>query len=397
MSVTTFKGEVELKSKTKSRGVTGVVLGLALAAGLSAANAQQTLTIPFSGPLTGPIATYGLEPLHGAMLAAEDINKAGGLKAGPWKGFQIKLEQFDDRGDPQESANIAQKLVLNRDTVAVIGHIFSGNCLAALPIYEQNGLSNATPICSNPKITESGYKTIMRVVQDDVANGRAQAELAVKTLGGKKIGVLWANQDFGKGMFEQSTARLKELNVQFVAEPYNEKETDFNAIISRFKAAGVDQIMHLGFYTEAALQARQAKAQGLNVPFFAGPGVVSSEFIKLGGKDVEGVIVMDFMKEELVTPKLKELSERTKAAFKEGFNLYHRNGYDIMNFVAAGIEAAKEKSREAVRVALRGTTLKGLTYEIKLTDKGNLIVPADKLLDYYALKVVKDGKFNDRK
>lgn len=378
-------------------GAGAAAVAVVLAAAFASAQAQQTLVVPFAGPLTGPIATYGLEPLHGAMLAAEDINKAGGLKAGPWKGAQIKIESHDDRGDPQESANIAQKLVLNRDTVALIGHIFSGNCLAALPIYEQNNLSNATPICSNPKVTESGYKTIMRVVQDDVANGRAQAEIGAKVLGGKNIGVLWANQDFGKGMFEQSTARLKELGIKFVAEPYNEKETDFNAILSRFKAAGVDQIMHLGFYTEAALQSRQAKAQGLNVPFFAGPGVVSSEFIKLGGKDVEGVIVMDFMKEELVSPKLQDLAKRTKAQFKEDFNLYHRNGYDIMNFVAAGLEGAKEKSREAVRAALRATAIKGLTYDIKLTDKGNMIVPADKLLDYYALKVVKDGKFTDRK
>ena len=384
-----------MRASEMAKGIAALAVTFAAAAALATAQAQNTLTIPFAGPLTGPIATYGLEPLHGAILAAEDINKAGGLKSGPWKGYHLAVKEYDDRGDVQESANIAQKLVIDKKVMAIIGHIFSGNCLSALPIYEQAGVSMVTPICSNPTITESGYNVIMRIVQDDVANGTAQAEFAAKTLGAKKPGLLWANQDFGRGMFEMSSKRLKELGVDFVAEPYNEGETDFNAIISRFKNAGVDMIMHLGFYTEAALQARQAKQQGLNVPFFAGPGVISTEFVRLGGKDVENVLVMDFMKEDLATPKLKELAQRTQDKFSEGFNLYHRNGYDVMMFVAAGLESAKGANREATRMALRGTAIKGLTYDIQLTAKGNMMVPLDRMDEYYALKVIKNGKFVD--
>lgn len=379
------------------KGAGGTAVALVLAAAFASAQAQQTLVVPFAGPLTGPIATYGLEPLHGAMLAAEDINKAGGLKAGPWKGVQIKIEQYDDRGDPQELANIAQKLILNKDLTVLIGHIFSGNCLSALPIYEKAKVTMATPICSNPKVTQSGFKYVARVTQDENANGVAQVELATKSLKGKKLGFLWANQDFGKGLFEIASAHAKKNNIQFVAEPYNEKETDFKAILNRFKAAGVDQITHLGFYTEAALQARQAKEVGLNVPFFAGPGVVSPEFIKLGGKDVEGVIVMDFMQELMNSPKLQELEKRVKDGFKEQLNLYHRNGYDVMNFVAAGLEGAKSKSHEDVNASMRAVSIKGLNYDLKLSPEGTLIVPLDKMDQYYFLKTVKGGKFVDYK
>ncbi len=377
-----------------------LVLALALlvsGALLGPAAAETTLTIPFAGPLSGPISTWGREVQHGVLLAAKEINTAGGLKAGPWKGYQIKVEPFDDRGDPTESANIAQKLAINKDVVAVIGHVFSSNCLSALPIYEQAGLNMVTPICSNPTITERGFRSVFRVVQDDVANGIAQVDLAVKALGGKKLGILYANHDYGRGLFEVATKRARELGVPFVAEPYNEGEVDYNAIIGRFKAANVDMIVHFGFHTEAALQRRQALQQGLKVPFFGGPGLVTPELIRLGGAEVEGVFVLDFMKEEMDSPKLKELVNRTKENFNEGFSLYHRNGYDVMMFLAKGLESAKDRSRGGVNAALRRTQIRGLTYEIKLNEKGNLIIPMERLNEYYFLKVVKSGKFVDYK
>ena len=78
-------------------------VALVLSAGFwGRADAQEVLTVPFAGPLTGPIATYGLEVVHGAMLAQEDINGAGGLKSGPWQGYQINIKQFDDRAVPRK-------------------------------------------------------------------------------------------------------------------------------------------------------------------------------------------------------------------------------------------------------------------------------------------------------
>ena len=305
------------------------------------------------------------------------------------------IKEHDDRGDPQESASIAQQLTLDRDVVVLIGHIFSGNCLSALPIYEPESLSMVTPICSNPSITAQGYKTALRVVPDDVKNATAQADMAVKRLGAKKPAILWANQDFGRGQYEVASKHLKAMGVDFIAEPYNEGETDFNAIISRFKNAGADMIVHMGFYTEAALQRRQAKQQGFNVPFFAGPGSVSSEFIRLGGADVEGVLVLDFMQESMNSNQLKDLQKRVKAKFKESFNLYHRNGHDVMSFIIRGLEMAKGNSRVEVNTALRNVSMRGLNYDLKLDSTGNLMVPSEKLNDFYYLKVIKGGAFKD--
>ena len=370
-----------------------IAISTLLVAGVFAgqAAAQNTLTIPFSGPMSGPIALFGLETAHGVMEAAADINEAGGLKSGPWQGYRIEIETHDDNGNPQESANIAQQLSLDPDVKLMIGHIFSGNCLSALPIYDQNEVSMVTPICTNPTITELGYKSAIRVVPDDGIMGIAMSEVAVKELGGKKIGILYANHDYGRGLFESAAAHLEKLGIAIVAEPYNEGDTDYNSAISRLKNGGVDMLLHFGFYVEAALQRRQARQQGFDVPFVTGPGAIGPQFLELGGADVEDTIMMDYVRGEPDSPKVAELTKRVRDKYDEGWSVYHRNGYDAMIFVAKALENTASQSRGDVNAALLETELPGLSYPIELTEKGNLKVPMGKLRDYLFLKIVKNG------
>src|SRR5437899_13043546 len=78
---------VMVRMRHTSKLAAGFVLAIAFAGvAVSSAEAQNTITIPFAGPLSGPIATYGLETVHGALLAADEINAAEGLKTGPGKG-----------------------------------------------------------------------------------------------------------------------------------------------------------------------------------------------------------------------------------------------------------------------------------------------------------------------
>ena len=58
---------------------------------------------------TGKYGDYGLDDKRGQEIAVKEINDAGGIAAGPLKGYKLQLEFFDDRGDPKESANVAKK------------------------------------------------------------------------------------------------------------------------------------------------------------------------------------------------------------------------------------------------------------------------------------------------
>src|SRR3954466_5745890 len=73
---------------------------------------------------------YGLQNLQGVELAAEEINKTGGINGHP---FQVITR--DDEGDGTLAAKIAQEFVKNRKISAVIGHVNSSGMLSAARIY----------------------------------------------------------------------------------------------------------------------------------------------------------------------------------------------------------------------------------------------------------------------
>ncbi|MBO4836927.1 MAG: ABC transporter substrate-binding protein, partial [Clostridia bacterium] len=62
------------------------------------ADEPVTLTIAHIGPTTGAAALYGLATLHGAEIAAEEINAAGGA-------FRIELINEDDEHNVEKVIN----------------------------------------------------------------------------------------------------------------------------------------------------------------------------------------------------------------------------------------------------------------------------------------------------
>ncbi len=85
---------------------------------------------------TGKYGDYGLGDKRGQEIAVDEINKKGGIQAGPLKGYKLKLDFFDDRGDPKESASIAKRISAG-DYLVAIGPTISSCALAATPVFLQ--------------------------------------------------------------------------------------------------------------------------------------------------------------------------------------------------------------------------------------------------------------------
>ena len=97
-------------------------LGLAIAT-LTAAQAgsvyaEQTLTIGFTGPLSGGAALYGENTLSGLRMAVDDANEAGGLKIGD-ETYKVNLISLDDKYSPSQAATNAKRLVKESNAAAV--------------------------------------------------------------------------------------------------------------------------------------------------------------------------------------------------------------------------------------------------------------------------------------
>ena len=157
-----------------------LVTCFALAAALTGtARADTVVKIGFAGPLTGPIAHVGKDEQFGAQLALDDVNAKGLTLNGQKVKFELMPE--DDQADPRVATTVAQRLA-DAGVKGVVGHVTSGAAIPASRIYEQAGIPAITPSSTTPKLTQQGFRSIYRVIANDLQQGAAMARFATGVL-----------------------------------------------------------------------------------------------------------------------------------------------------------------------------------------------------------------------
>lgn len=252
--------------------------------------ATGPLLIALAAPMTGDSAAMGQNAQRGADTAIAGINAAGGIG-----GQQVAYEILDDMGTPKEAATVAQRIVDAGRYAAVIGHVNSSCTLAAMPIYAEAGMPVLCGSSSNPAVTESGWTNIVRMTIRDDYGAQEYSAFAINNLGKKKLGVFFANDDYGRGLRDEMAKAAKALGGTFAAEagftPNADK--DFSAVISEFKAKGVEAFMLNCNYTEGGLFLGQAKGLGLaGIPTVGPDSLLYNEFISLSQGAADGAFIL---------------------------------------------------------------------------------------------------------
>jgi branched-chain amino acid transport system substrate-binding protein len=87
---------------------------------------HSLIKIGFFGDLSGPTFNFGQSAMNGVLLAADEINQAGGIN-----GHKIDVVIEDDKGSPEAASQLTGKLIGRDKVVAIIGAGASGNSLAS--------------------------------------------------------------------------------------------------------------------------------------------------------------------------------------------------------------------------------------------------------------------------
>ncbi|GAB6171169.1 ABC transporter substrate-binding protein [Paradesulfitobacterium aromaticivorans] len=371
--------------------VTTAILSLSLAltgCGSSTTNTAKTgdssggkIKIGVAIPLTGAIAETGGTIKKAVELAAEQVNKAGGIN-----GKQVELVQLDDKADPKEAAIVANKFASDSSIIGVVGHYTSSTTLAGAPIYNKSGLSHIAIGSTSPAVTNAGPFTY-RDITTDAYDGEIVAKWTVDE-GAKKIAILYENDDYGKGLADVYNKKVTSLGSQIVfQEPYNLGETkDFSAILTKMKAAGPDTIFIAGQYNEAAMIVKQGKRLGISLPVFGSNGLYSDALIKLGGQDVEGLRAVGAFHASAEYPEAKAFIDAYKAKWGQEPDTWAAYAYDALNIL---FEAVKNGGEDRKKVNDYLTTLqgfKGATGTTSFDANGDCMKEPLKL-------IVQNGKF----
>jgi len=109
---------------------------------------REPIRIGFSGPLTGVYSDLGVQGRNGVTLAVEEINSQGGIA-----NRELRLLSRDDKNSPQQAIKADRQLIAE-GVVAVIGHMTSSQTLAAVPVFEREGVVLLSPTASTPRLSE---------------------------------------------------------------------------------------------------------------------------------------------------------------------------------------------------------------------------------------------------
>jgi branched-chain amino acid transport system substrate-binding protein len=337
----------------------------------AAAAPAEVIKIGHVAPLTGGIAHLGKDNENGARLAVDEINAAGGIKAGD-KTYKLELVAEDDKADPKEGTLAAQKIV-DSGAVAVVGHLNSGTSIPASKIYADANVTQISPSATNPKYTEQGFKTTFRVVANDNQQGGVLANYAADQLKAKTIAIIDDRTAYGQGLADVVEKVAKEKGMKVVAREFtNDKATDFNAILTKVRGAKPDVVMYGGMDATAGPMAKQMKQLGIKATLLAGDGVCSPEFIKLAG-DAAGILHCS-MAGEAVEKMAKgaEFVAKYKAKFNQDVQIYSPYSYDAVYVIADAIKRAGKADRASITAAMPATNYAGLTGQIAFDEKGDI-------------------------
>ncbi len=347
--------------------LTGLLLGASLA--FAGAAQAQDIKIVLQGPITGSEATFGAQMKAGAERAVADINAAGGLL-----GKKIAIQIEDDKCDGTESTSVANR-VAGSGASFVVGSYCSGASIPASSVYAEFGIVQISPASTNPKFTDQRPGPgIYRVCGRDDQQGPAAAKFIQSKFAGKKVAFLNDKSPYGEGLaLEAQKAYEAGGGKPVLVDSFNKGDTDFSALVSKLKAAGVDLVYAGTYHTEAGNIVKQLRQQGVKAPVMAGDALVSQEFWTIAGKDGEGTL-MTFSPDPAKNAANAEIVKKFEAAGvkPEGYVLY---SYAAVQAWAEAVKTAKSTEAPAVIKALDTGLFKTVIGDVKFDAKGDVTLP----------------------
>lgn len=359
--------KISFRSTVGVLAVSALVLTGTVAVGASAQAALpkgcKTLSIGFFGALTGDAGNLGKNISQGAELAVAQHGDTSPK-------VRVDFVSFDSQGDPAQAPALAQSAVKNKCLVGIVGPAFSGESMAADPIFQRGGLSTITPSATNPALSTQKWNVFHRALGTDAIQGAMGAKYIKTVLKPTKVAVIDDASEYGKGLADVVATSLGSSLV-VTRTSLDPKSQDFSSTVSQIKSGGADVVYYGGYYAEAGRLAKQLKDGGVSATFMSGDGTLDPGFVIAGGTATDGAVVTC-----ACAPIDTTKSGRAfKAAYKTRFGVkdgtYSPEAYDAANFFLAAIKAGKT-TRAAINAYVSTKSWIGITKTLKFGKTGEV-------------------------
>jgi branched-chain amino acid transport system substrate-binding protein len=359
----------------RSIAVLGALVAFALIrCGAEKPPGAEGIQIGFFGALTGPTATFAQSGKNGVTLAVDEINAAGGVLGGK----RIELLVEDDRGEATEAATAVSKLITRDHVVALIGEQASSRSMAAAPIAQSYGVPMISPTSTNVEVTKKG-DYIFRACFTDPYQGAVIASFARKNLQANTAAQLVdVRNDYSVGLAQAFRESFTADGGRVVAElKYSEGDSDFSAQLTALRPLDPDVLVVPGYYTDAGLIARQAKALEIRAVMLGGDGWDSPKLAEIGGPAVEGAYFSNHYSVDDPATAVRQFVGAYRARYGVDPDSIAALSYDAARLLADAIRRAGSTEGKRIRDALADTKdWAGVSGRITMDADRNPIKPA---------------------
>ena len=338
------------------------------AADKPATTEAETIKIGAIGPLTGPVAIYGISATNGLKLAIDEINANGGIL-----GKQVELNVLDEKGDSTEAVNAYNKLV-DWGMVALVGDITSKPSVAVAEVAAQDGIPMITPTGTQLNITEAG-SNVFRVCFTDPYQGEVLAKFAKEKLGAKTVAIMSNNSsDYSDGVANAFVAEAEKQGIQVVArEGYSDGDKDFKAQLTKIAQQNPDVLFIPDYYEQDGLIAIQAREVGLKSVIVGSDGWdgVVKTVDPSSYAAIEDVYFANHYSTKDSNEKIQNFIKNYKEKYNDEPSAFSALSYDTAYLLKAAIEKAGTTDKEAVAKAIKEIQFEGITGQLTFDEKNN--------------------------
>src|ERR1700712_1819224 len=255
-----------------------------LLAGLMAAalSAHADINVGVTLSATGPAASLGIPEKNTIALMPKTI---GGQK--------INYIVLDDASDTTAAVTNTRKVLAENKVDIILGSTVTPASLAMVDVAAeaQTPMISMAASARTVEPMDAKRKWVFKTPQNDIMMSLAIAEHMQK-MGVKTVGFIGVSDAYGEGWSQEfaKAAGLKGLTV-VANERFARSDTSVTGQTLKLMAAKPDAVLVAGSGTPAALPQKSLKERGYTGKMYQTHGVANADFLRVGGKDVEGTFL----------------------------------------------------------------------------------------------------------
>ena len=322
---------------------------------------QAQLKIGVIASATGPTAAVGIPQKNSAALLPKKIGK-----------LDVEYIVLDDASDSTQTVALIKKLLVEQKVDAIIGPSGSPNSMAALQFIAEAKTPMLAPVGTTAVVLpmDEQKRWVFKTTQNDDLICQALVAHMVKT-GVKTVGFIGFGDAYGESWYRVFTSMIDKAGVKLIVnERFQRTDQSVIGQATKIAAANPDAVLIAAAGGPTVLPHTTLVERGYKGRIYQTHGAATPDFVRLGGKAVDGAVMAASLM--LVLDEVPDSNPSKKvaldyiAAYEKIYGkkpaTFGANVYDAGLLLQRAVPEALKKAqpgteafRGALRDALEGT------------------------------------------